>query len=410
MSRTIHADVVYASWLSNHIGPSRSLTRFSKNPSFFQENGVKLSIHSLDKIEARDFSEANMPLLTRIRSKLINLLLGLADYSEVLTQVILKKKYLFHSERVVKYYLNHKSTADVIVFHELFTCYQYLKNIEGVEQPKPVILFHHANGDTFKMLKLYHPQLRKRKLAKILSHIETYTLSKIDKYAFISDNARKLFLSLHPEFPINKTAFFHNGIENINFNLDRGVDERDNLVAKPIRLICVGTINNRKGQRLLVDAFLLLPKEERGNFHFTFLGGGPEKESIQGIIEREGLQNYFELVGAVNNVEDYLVKSDVFILTSKDEGLPISIIEAMRAKLPIIGTNVAGIPEMIEEGISGLVIQPTEEDIMNALLKIKTMDLSKMGERSRALFEEKFTLERMMFNYCKIIKETFSSF
>lgn len=75
-------------------------------------------------------------------------------------------------------------------------------------------------------------------------------------------------------------------------------------------------------------------------------------------------------VGNSNQVNDYLTNSDAFILFSKDEGLPISIIEAMRCGLPIISTRIAGIPEMIVEGISGYLVDVDEQQLSELFEKI----------------------------------------
>lgn len=61
----------------------------------------------------------------------------------------------------------------------------------------------------------------------------------------------------------------------------------------------------------------------------------------------KGISKYIDFIGVSNQVENYLLRSDIFMLPSRDEGFPISILEAMRAGLPIISTNIAGIPEMV---------------------------------------------------------------
>lgn len=109
-------------------------------------------------------------------------------------------------------------------------------------------------------------------------------------------------------------------------------------------------------------------------------------------------------VGSVADVTSYLLTADVFILLSKDEGLPISILEAMRCSLPIISTKVAGIPEMIEDGKSGYLIPPDYQKLSLLLLDLleKNVDLIGMGERSKSLFEQKFTKEKMILAYSKL--------
>ena len=92
-------------------------------------------------------------------------------------------------------------------------------------------------------------------------------------------------------------------------------------------------------------------------------------------------------MGNSNQVNDYLTNSDACILFSKDEGLPISIIEAMRCGLPIISTRIAGIPEMIVEGISGYLVDVDEQQLSELFEKIliDRPDFVKMGKKSRII-------------------------
>lgn len=101
-------------------------------------------------------------------------------------------------------------------------------------------------------------------------------------------------------------------------------------------------------------------------------------------------------MGNSNQVNDYLTNSDAFILFSKDEGLPISIIEAMRCGLPIISTRIAGIPEMIVEGISGYLVDVDEQQLSELFEKIliDRPDFVKWG-KSQELFMKKNFLKRL---------------
>ena len=112
-------------------------------------------------------------------------------------------------------------------------------------------------------------------------------------------------------------------------------------------------------------------------------------------------------IGSSNIVDEYLHSADCFILFSKNEGLPIAIIEAMREGLPIISTSIAGIPELINDGENGYLIELDELKLSNLLLKIavERPNLRHMGEASRKLFNEKFTKEQMILSYSKIMKK-----
>ena len=120
-------------------------------------------------------------------------------------------------------------------------------------------------------------------------------------------------------------------------------------------------------------------------------------------IKHNGLQEYVSFVGIRNDVESYLNKSDVFMLPSEDEGLPMAILEAMRASLPIVATNVGGIPEMLSDGSNGVMIEPNVESVCKFINDFFNYDWHNMGINSRKLFEEKFTVDQMVDNYSKLL-------
>ena len=138
--------------------------------------------------------------------------------------------------------------------------------------------------------------------------------------------------------------------------------------------------------------------------HFTFVGDGISRAQLEKDVKDSGLNGYVTFIGVTNNVDEYLKNSDIYILPSEDEGLPMAIIEAMRASLPIISTSVGGIPEMIENGINGLLIAPNADSIVNVLEHIEDCDWLSMGQCARRTFEDKFTLEKMLRGYSTILK------
>ena len=89
---------------------------------------------------------------------------------------------------------------------------------------------------------------------------------------------------------------------------------------------------------------------------------------------------------------------------SRDEGFPMAILEAERIGLPIISTNVAGIPEMIKHKETGFVINPNSEELADILKEIDKYDWKGMGEKSQSLFNSRFTLGNMIDGYSSILK------
>lgn len=130
----------------------------------------------------------------------------------------------------------------------------------------------------------------------------------------------------------------------------------------PVKLLYVGRLAAEKGVPVLLRSLITL-KNEGHRFHLTLLGDGPERAALEAEVKQNGLTQMVHFGGFASQetVRDTLLESDVFILPSFAEGVPVSLMEAMACGVPVIGTNVGGVTELIEHGISGMVVAPSDE-------------------------------------------------
>jgi glycosyltransferase involved in cell wall biosynthesis len=130
----------------------------------------------------------------------------------------------------------------------------------------------------------------------------------------------------------------------------------------PVKLLYVGRLAAEKGVPVLLRSLIAL-KNEGHRFHLTLLGDGPERSTLETEVKQHGLIQMVHFSGFASQemVRDTLLESDVFILPSFAEGVPVSLMEAMACGVPVIGTNVGGVTELIEHGISGMVVAPSDE-------------------------------------------------
>lgn len=175
------------------------------------------------------------------------------------------------------------------------------------------------------------------------------------------------------------------------------------------RLISTGTICERKGQYIVIEALTKINKDILENIHVTFLGGGSQLYALKSFVKKNNLTNHVTFEGSVPKeiVYKYLRQSNIYILMSNNEGLPISIIEAMRSELPIISTKVAGIPELVSNNYNGLLIEPNVFQLTELLNNIEKYDWEMMGKNSRIRFENEFTFDKMREAYCNMLDSLF---
>lgn len=288
-------------------------------------------------------------------------------------------------------YLSKYHDDDIVFLHEIDVCYYYLKRRSKLNKAK-VVLVSHNDGELYGALKVDYPCLTKGFFNRILSKRERYVLANINKLGFVSKSSMNNFKKRNCNFPDEKLFYCLNGIPDVEITHDITNSKRYNIC-------CVGTVNERKGQRFIIEAMIRLPQVALDKIHVNLIGDGNLKEELQTLCQNNGISQYVTFWGSRKDVIYLLAQNNIFILPSINEGLPIAIMEAMRQGLPIVSTRVGGIPEMIEDGLSGIFIDPSVEGVQSFLMNIDKYNWIEMGVRSRILYKNKFSIENMVNTY-----------
>jgi glycosyltransferase involved in cell wall biosynthesis len=178
-----------------------------------------------------------------------------------------------------------------------------------------------------------------------------------------------------------------------------GLDERflgRVLVPAPeaSRLVCVGRLAEQKGSLLLVEAAGRLAAEGL-EFEVVMVGDGPLRGRIEELVTRLGLGERVRLAGWMSaaGVRDEILRSRALVLPSFAEGLPVVLMEALALGRPAVTTYVAGIPELVEPGVSGWLVPAGAvvplADAMRAALSAPAAELDRMGRAGAARVAER---------------------
>jgi glycosyltransferase involved in cell wall biosynthesis len=138
------------------------------------------------------------------------------------------------------------------------------------------------------------------------------------------------------------------------------------------RVFCVARLSPEKGHAFLIRALRLLI-EKGHELELLLAGDGPSKEKLKKLAKELGIANHVKFLGFLREDEiiQELQSSDLFVLPSFVEGVPVCIMEAMAIGVPVIATNIAGTSELIEDGRSGLLVRPSDpEALANAVAKM----------------------------------------
>jgi len=136
------------------------------------------------------------------------------------------------------------------------------------------------------------------------------------------------------------------------------VDPTDGILEES-RIVFVGRFSREKGIKTLMNAFNMVVKKVP-EAKLRLLGEGPMRSYIEKHVQRRGLQRNVEIVGRVpyERIDMYLGDSTVFVLPSLNEGLPNALLQAMAAGLPVVASRVGGIPEVVRDGVDGILVNP----------------------------------------------------
>jgi glycosyltransferase involved in cell wall biosynthesis len=181
-----------------------------------------------------------------------------------------------------------------------------------------------------------------------------------------------------------------------------GFRRRD--AGEPLRILCVASYEEVKGHRYLIEACRLL-KARGVRFSCHLVGDGPRRGEVEEQIARAGLRSEVIVHGPLprRHVADLLSLGDMAALPSvptkdgKKEGIPVALMEAMACALPVVSSDLSGIPELVEDGRTGLLVAPRDAEALAGALGRLAADpelRDRMGRAGRAKVLEEFHLER----------------
>lgn len=182
------------------------------------------------------------------------------------------------------------------------------------------------------------------------------------------------------------------------------------LVKAIQRVLFVGNLSERKGVTDLLNA-LALPGFDASKLEVTFVGGG-DVGSYQQKAQSLGLSRWTKFHGWADQkqVAQLMARSDVLILPSYDEGLPLVILEALANSLAVICTPVGEIPQALTDGVNALFVQPGDVPGIAAGLQVLISQpelRQQLATNGRALYEARFSLSRFFANIATIHQQHF---
>jgi glycosyltransferase involved in cell wall biosynthesis len=186
-----------------------------------------------------------------------------------------------------------------------------------------------------------------------------------DPLIYVSETTRQAEIQAG-RTPETRSLVIYNGI-----NLERFArrSEKETKDAPPIVVTFVGRLDTQKGCDVLLNAIAQLPLD-LPPVEFWLVGGGPREEELQQQAHQLGLK-HVRFLGTRMDIPEILAASDIFVLPSRFEGMPVSLLEAMSAGLACLVTDVGENRRVIRDGVSGIVVEPeNSQEISSAMLRL----------------------------------------
>jgi colanic acid/amylovoran biosynthesis glycosyltransferase len=197
----------------------------------------------------------------------------------------------------------------------------------------------------------------------------------------ISDFARSQAMACSEETQWDKLHVVHCGLDPeqwrppaapSNAGVDVGVaaNADADVPSSGVRVLCVGRLIALKGHAVLIEAVARL-RADGLEVTATLVGDGAARGALEGLADRRAVADLIEFAGSVgqDRIRNYFARADVFCLPSFAEGVPVVLMEAMAMELPVVSSQIMGIPELVQDEVSGMLTPPGRADELAARLR-----------------------------------------
>jgi glycosyltransferase involved in cell wall biosynthesis len=192
--------------------------------------------------------------------------------------------------------------------------------------------------------------------------------------------------------------------EKEELRMSLGIDE------KSFAVLMVAALRPEKNHSMFLEAAAILNRGGGGKFKFLLAGAGSEEKRLKRISSNLGLDRSIRFLGDREDIELILRAADASVLCSFPvvETFPLAVLEGMAAGLPVISTGVGSVPEIIEDGVDGIIIESGDTERLAAEIARLERDRSRsadIGSRAREKAEDRFSVKVMVDSYADLIDE-----
>lgn len=258
-------------------------------------------------------------------------------------------------------------------------------------------------------------------LTKIKNRVHTIHNIAEKEVGYSARKLSKIFYKYFSVIPvalseaIQKTIINEYGIKKRNvpvifngINLEKCILKINYSSDQTFSILHIGRFSEAKNHFELLKAFKIF-NDKYPNSVLNLIGDGELKEKIEDYVKNNHLEKFVKFLGLQSNVYPFLNKADIFTLPSKYEGIPMTLIEAMATGLPIVATEVGGIPDMLKNNESALITKVNVEEVAEAFEKLFLNEELRKKLGKNALKESmRFTSKEMAKKYIFVYQKNYN--
>ena len=236
------------------------------------------------------------------------------------------------------------------------------------------------------------------------------TARKVDRIVAVSKEVRDAVLQQLAPVDEACVTTIPNGVDPTRYDVqsDRAAlcAELGVEIASPL-ILAVGRLSEQKGHRYLLEAAHSVLRAHPGA-HFLLAGDGELREPLLEAAHASGLGERVHFLGVRRDVPSLLASTDVFVLPSLWEGLPIAILEAMAAARPIVATDVGGNTEALQDGVTGSIVPPADAPALATAVQAALSDPDRareLGQSARERVVADFSVENQAKQYIDLFED-----
>lgn len=157
----------------------------------------------------------------------------------------------------------------------------------------------------------------------------------------------------------------------VRLGIDPGVffpTQKEAETERALEILCVGRLVPSKGQLILLRACAILHSQGYA-IQLRLVGAGPDRETLEAFVKQNDIPVVFEGAKSHDETKQLLARADIFVLSSFAEGVPVALMEAMAMEIPCVSTTIAGIPELIRDGLDGLLVPASSVEALASALE-----------------------------------------